>query len=216
MQWATNNAASIRFILVENPIRMTQTSTTTMQLPIATTNGTETCVYEEDDLESIASDRDDLFNDYAYVDGNSKQVSVNNGHHESSLSVEDRQLMRFYAPQVDAHAETLSTAIEDFLTSIEDQRSARDFVQTGKLVILAAHKLVYIGDNMAQCLAATTLSTAIRAASDRLCSVLKECVTVTKTAADQDPCMDAIQSMVDGVVAVSHAAHELKLIVVSA
>ncbi|VDN32852.1 unnamed protein product [Gongylonema pulchrum] len=80
-------------------------------------------------------------------------------------------------------------------------------------IILAAHKLIYIGDNIAQCVSAGELSTEVRAASDRLCNVLKNCVQATKHAADEYRSVSAMQSMVDSIVTVSHAAHDLKLLV---
>ncbi|VDM61670.1 unnamed protein product [Angiostrongylus costaricensis] len=48
--------------------------------------------------------------------------------------VQDRQLARFYAPQLDQHIESLSLAVEDFLGTVENNLPPRDFVQKGKLV----------------------------------------------------------------------------------
>ncbi|EJW72625.1 hypothetical protein WUBG_16467, partial [Wuchereria bancrofti] len=52
-----------------------------------------------------------------------------------SLSKDDRQLIEFYSPQLDAHTEFLSKAIEEFLTVIEEQMPPHEFVQKGKLVL---------------------------------------------------------------------------------
>ncbi|VDN95438.1 unnamed protein product [Brugia pahangi] len=51
-----------------------------------------------------------------------------------SLSKDDRQLIEFYSPQLDAHTEFLSKAIEEFLTVIEEQMPPHEFVQKGKLI----------------------------------------------------------------------------------
>lgn len=50
------------------------------------------------------------------------------------MSDDDRQLIEFYSPQLDAHTEFLSKAIEEFLTVIEEQMPPHEFVQKGKLV----------------------------------------------------------------------------------
>jgi hypothetical protein len=51
-----------------------------------------------------------------------------------TLSDDDRELLQFYAPQLEQHTQALSTAIDDFLNIIEDQLPPREFVQKGKLV----------------------------------------------------------------------------------
>uniref|UniRef100_A0A914WW92 SH3 domain-containing protein n=1 Tax=Plectus sambesii TaxID=2011161 RepID=A0A914WW92_9BILA len=206
----------------------------------------EARVFEEDDLRSVASDHESLFDDYDFVDGHGHDpqsattttTTTTNGNHHAktngtsdktagaamqnggtekrptvALSDEDKHILSFYSPQIDDHTDCLSNAIEEFLTAVEEQQPPREFVQRSKLVILAAHKLVYIGDNVAQCVHAGQLSAEVRRAADRLCSVLKECVSLTKTAAEKYPAVTAVQAMVDSIVGVSHAAHDLKLLV---
>ncbi|VDN58281.1 unnamed protein product [Dracunculus medinensis] len=186
-------------------------------------------VMEEDDLESILSDRESISQDYAIV-GEDTQLKQRRRPTTNvpptqqidtkiiaSLSDDDRQLLRFYSPQMDGHTDFLSKAIEEFLNVVEEQQPPREFVQKGKLVpslvILAAHKLIYIGDSISQCIGSVPLSSEIRRAADRLCCILKNCVQTTKQAADEYPSVSAIQSMVDCIVTVSHAAHDLKLLV---
>ena len=74
----------------------------------------------------------------------------------------------------------LTQSIEEFLTSIEQQKPPDVFVAkglrkkrcfpnglfAGKLLILAAHKFVYIGDTVAQCVHSTAVSKAMRQMSD--------------------------------------------------
>ncbi|WKX91384.1 hypothetical protein Q1695_009882 [Nippostrongylus brasiliensis] len=174
----------------------------------------ETRILEEDDLESVVSEGESLFQDYAYLDdvvpgrSNAGPQAVNN-----SISDEDRQLVRFYAPQLDQHTESLSLAIEDFLGTVENNLPPREFVQKGKLIILAAHKLIYIGDTVSQCVADRTASNSLRQCADRLCELLKECVRATKLASEEYPELKSMQGMIDSIIAVSKTAHEMKLLV---
>uniref|UniRef100_A0A1I7YL46 CAS_C domain-containing protein n=1 Tax=Steinernema glaseri TaxID=37863 RepID=A0A1I7YL46_9BILA len=175
-------------------------------------------VFEEDDLESVVSERDSIYQDYALVGVDDRLTkkpripSTITKEFVRALSADDRQLLEFYVPQIESHTSNLSKAIEDFL-AVVGTRPPREFVQRGKLIILEAHKLIYIGDNVAQCLSAQTLSREVRSSADRLCDNLKKCVSATKSAADQYPLVSAIQTMVNSIVAVSHAAQELKLLV---
>uniref|UniRef100_A0A0K0DE56 CAS_C domain-containing protein n=1 Tax=Angiostrongylus cantonensis TaxID=6313 RepID=A0A0K0DE56_ANGCA len=183
------------------------------QLPIHRLQ--ETRIIEEDDLESVVSDRESLYQDYAYLDdtvpGRSNagvDNTVNNG-----ISDEDRQLARFYAPQLDQHIESLSLAVEDFLGTVENNLPPRDFVQKGKLIILAAHKLIYIGDTVSQCVSDRAVSLSLRQCADRLCELLKECVKAMKLASEEYPELKSMQGMIDSIIAVSKTAHEMKMLV---
>ncbi|KHN73109.1 hypothetical protein Tcan_06879 [Toxocara canis] len=112
----------------------------------STSSAGEGRVMEEDDLESVISDRDSLYQDYALAGEESStaprkrpMTSVPptpqlSSEVLNSLSEEDRQLLRFYSPQVDTHTEFLSKAIEEFLTVVEEQLPPREFVQKSKLV----------------------------------------------------------------------------------
>nr|CDJ89218.1 enhancer of filamentation 1-like [Haemonchus contortus] len=174
----------------------------------------ETRIIEEDDLESNVSEGENLFQDYAYLDdvvpgrSNAFNNAVNN-----SISDEDRQLVRFYAPQLDQHTESLSLAVEDFLGTVENNLPPREFVQKGKLIILAAHKLIYIGDTVSQCVGDRAASNSLRQCADRLCELLKECVRATKLASEEYPELKSMQGMIDSIIAVSKTAHEMKVLV---
>ncbi|VDD86500.1 unnamed protein product [Enterobius vermicularis] len=198
----------------------------TPQCTISQSNSNgESRVFEEDDLESVLSDRESLSQDYGLTGedthGSLRKRPITNGPPSiqlsseltSKLSDDDRQLLRFYAPQLESHIVFLSGAIEEFLSIVEEQLPPREFVQKGKLIILTAHKLIYIGDNIAQCVSAPFLTAEAQKAADRLCCVLKNCVQATKNAADKYPDVSAVQTMVDSVVTVSHAAYDLKLLV---
>ncbi|KAJ1361897.1 neural precursor cell expressed, developmentally down-regulated 9 [Parelaphostrongylus tenuis] len=125
----------------------------------------------------------------------------------------DRQLARFYAPQLDQHIDSLSLAIEDFLGTVENNLPPRDFVQKGKMIILAAHKLIYIGDTVSQCVLDRTISNSLRQFADRLCELLKECVKAMKLASEEYPELKSMQGMIDSIIAVSKTAHEIKMLV---
>ncbi|VDN40157.1 unnamed protein product [Gongylonema pulchrum] len=59
-----------------------------------------------------------------------------------SLSEDDRQLIRFYSPQLDTHTEFLSKAIDEFLIVVEERMPPHDFVQKGKLRNCFIHRIL--------------------------------------------------------------------------
>ncbi|KJH53489.1 hypothetical protein DICVIV_00232 [Dictyocaulus viviparus] len=175
----------------------------------------ETRIIEEEDLESIVSDRESLYQDYAYLDDAEPGQSNTNVDKliNTGISDEDRQLARFYAPQFDQHIDSLSLAVEDFLGTVENNLPPKDFVQKGKLIILAAHKLIYIGDTVSQCVSDRTISHSLRQCADRLCELLKACVKAMKLASDEYPELKSMQGMIDSIISVSKTAHEMKALV---
>uniref|UniRef100_A0A0N5AIN7 CAS family C-terminal domain-containing protein n=1 Tax=Syphacia muris TaxID=451379 RepID=A0A0N5AIN7_9BILA len=209
--------------LLDNSLDLSTAVTNESNLHSSLSNG-ESRVFEEDDLESVLSDRESLSQDYTLVDGIYNPVRkrpLTNGppslqlslEMKNTLSEDDRQLLRFYAPQLESHIDFLSRSIEEFLSIVEEQLPPHEFVQKSKLIILTAHKLIYIGDNIAQCVSAPFLTSMAKKTADRLCCVLKNCVQATKNAADKYPDVSAVKTMVDSVVTVSHAAFDLKLLV---
>ncbi|VDK75227.1 unnamed protein product [Onchocerca ochengi] len=185
----------------------------------------EAHVLEEDDLESVVSDRDSIYQDLTSRDDDNvanrrmrpitslPPLSLMNAEMIKSLSEDDRQLIEFYSPQLDAHTEFLSKAIEEFLTVIEEQMPPHEFVQKGKLIILTAHKLIYMADTIAECISSGDVSKELKRSADRLLDVLKTCVQATKHAADEYLSVSAVQSMANCIVTVSSAAYDLKLLV---
>uniref|UniRef100_A0AC35TUA3 Histone-lysine N-methyltransferase, H3 lysine-79 specific n=1 Tax=Rhabditophanes sp. KR3021 TaxID=114890 RepID=A0AC35TUA3_9BILA len=141
-------------------------------------------VMEEDDLESVLSETNSILNDYAYLDNkvNRKASFLTNEADQETInsingcSTGDKQILIFYAPQLENHSKTLSNAIESFLTVIENNKPPMEFVQRGKIIILEAHKLVYIGDSIAQMLKDTAIGNELRRIADNLCEILKTCV----------------------------------------
>ncbi|KRY51653.1 Breast cancer anti-estrogen resistance protein 1, partial [Trichinella britovi] len=181
-------------------------------VPITTTaNGEEGNANDADGIlnnASTASVADDSAYDFV------ENVSLTNrSHSNGSLDVDDRRLLRFYSSQIDSHIHCLSSAIDDFLAAVENNQPPRSFIGLGKLVILAAHKLVYIGDNIAQCVHSRSVQLIVTEHADRLCDVLRACVASTKLAAQNYPAIPSIQAMISSVVAVSQSAQQLRLFV---
>ncbi|XP_013404460.1 breast cancer anti-estrogen resistance protein 1-like isoform X1 [Lingula anatina] len=135
---------------------------------------------------------------------------------ETRLDPNDKQLLLFYAEQVMSHSSLLTNAIDAFLGGIEYNQPPKVFIAHSKFVVLGAHKLVYIGDTLHRNVMSTDIRNKIMHCANYLCDCLKATVTATKTAALQYPSLTAVQEMVDRVVDVSHAAHELKLVITQA
>ncbi|CAJ0930423.1 unnamed protein product, partial [Mesorhabditis belari] len=176
-----------------------------------------TAVMEEDDLESVNSDRESLYQDYAILDDlfpERKKENKKKIEERPRIVEEDREFIKLSAPQFDQHVTSLSTAIDEFLNTVEMHRPPREFVHRGKLVILWAHKLVYLGDSLSDGLHAEALKATARLAANRLCDALQECVAHTKTAADEYPDVTCMQTMVDSVMSVARSAQDLKRTVV--
>lgn len=187
----------------------------------------------DDDMSSSDDEKGSLFDDYDFVDG--KQAPSTNGFVENNkngqklfsssssfdststalvdMCVEDKQIMKFYTPQVNNHIEFLNKAIDEFLASVEKNEPPKIFVANSRFVVLASHKLIYIGDNLSQCMKTREIGEKIKEKSDKLCDVLKFCVAATKHAALQFPAVASVQMMLDSMVNVSQSAHELTLLI---
>ncbi len=153
-----------------------------------------------------------------------EQVQLNTSQLQSSrhtrtrsfLHDNDRQLLAFYAGQVNQQASLLLSAIDSFFQAIENNQPPKVFIANSKFVILAAHKMVYIGDTLHRNILTEDIRVKIMTCANYLCDCLKIAVTSTKNAALQYPSVGAVQEMVDRVVDVSHAANELKLVITQA
>ncbi|KAE9554981.1 hypothetical protein FO519_001799 [Halicephalobus sp. NKZ332] len=177
-------------------------------------------VYEEDDLMSVISESS-LYQDYSLVDNGSLPKAIRPKKTTlqlpkispallKDLSEEERELLKFYAPQLETHTSGLCKLIDEFFNVIEHNQEPSKFVQKVRLIILEAQTLVYIGDNMAQCVAKPILRAEFRRASDKLNGLLTECVSNARLAKDQYPSVQPVQAMMNSVVAVSDAAQGLK------
>ncbi|KAL4235329.1 Breast cancer anti-estrogen resistance [Mactra antiquata] len=132
------------------------------------------------------------------------------------LDVEDKQVLSFYSEQLDTHLTLLTNSIDAFFSCVEKNEAPKVFISHSKFVVVSAHKLVYIGDSLHRNLKHDLVRSKIIQCANILCDRLKLTVTATKTAALQYPSVPAVQDMVDRVVDVSHASHNLKLLVTQA
>ncbi|KAM5192827.1 embryonal Fyn-associated substrate isoform 1-T2 [Mantella aurantiaca] len=121
-------------------------------------------------------------------------------------SDEDRHLLRFYASQSHGHLQTLQTCVGTFLGSASSQ-PPRVFVGHGKQLVIAAHKLVFIGDTLGRLLSCTQLQTKLAGEGGALCQALKEVVLATKEAAALYPSAAALKAMAASVSVLCTCAH---------
>ncbi|KAK3603419.1 hypothetical protein CHS0354_009399 [Potamilus streckersoni] len=128
----------------------------------------------------------------------------------------DKQVLVFYSEQMKTHSTLLNNAVDAFFTCIESNEPPKVFISNSKFVVVSAHKLVYICDSLYKNLAHDEIRNRINDSANHLCDCLKLTVTTTKTAALQYPSVPAMQEMVNSVTGVSHAAHQLKLIILQA
>ncbi|KAL4593216.1 enhancer of filamentation 1 [Arapaima gigas] len=129
---------------------------------------------------------------------------------EATLCWRDQQLLRFYSEQCDTHFATFLNAVDAFFSCVGAGQPPRVFVAHSKLVILGAHKLVFIGDTLSRQVAATDVAHRVTDGSNALCKLLKTVVGATKMAALRYPSTAALQEMVDRVTLLSHQAAQLK------
>ncbi|XP_063237096.1 breast cancer anti-estrogen resistance protein 1 isoform X2 [Bacillus rossius redtenbacheri] len=132
------------------------------------------------------------------------------------LDPDDRQVLAFYATQTVTHAAHLTHAIDAFLQAVERNQPPRIFLAHSKFVVLAAHRLVHIGDTVHRNVVRAELRQRVLACANALSEALAQAVQKTKRAAQQFPSVTAVQEMVDSVVDISHLARDLKVSLVQA
>lgn len=154
------------------------------------------------------------------IEGKVKTAEIPEHDNESKklepLDSEDKQVLAFYAEQLDTHSTLLTNSIDAFFSCIENNEAPKVFISHSKFVVVSAHKLVYIGDSLHRNLKHELVRNKIIQCANILCDNLKLTVTATKTAALQYPSVPAVQEMVDRVVDVSHSARNLKMLVAQA
>ncbi|XP_029436100.1 embryonal Fyn-associated substrate-like isoform X2 [Rhinatrema bivittatum] len=133
------------------------------------------------------------------------QVS-GNGASSGSPDAEDTQLLHFYAGQCQGHYEALLASIEAFLAAVRTNQPPRAFVPQGKSVIVAAHKLVFVGDTLSRLAASPGTRARVTAAGGALCEALKGVVLAAKSAALRYPSPPAAQGVADRVTELSGRA----------
>ncbi|CDW57382.1 DUF3513 domain containing protein [Trichuris trichiura] len=131
----------------------------------------------------------------------------------ANLDEDSLEILRFYSPQINNHIQCLSNFVDEFLSAIENNQPPRIFIGQIKFVVLAAHKLVYIGDSIALCVGSPDLRWATSERANKLCENLRSCVRLAKMAAQNFPAIADVQAMIRGVVTVSTSAQLLRLLV---
>jgi biopolymer transport protein ExbD len=133
--------------------------------------------------------------------------------HQSQLCEDDRRLLVFYCHQMTSNWNVLDNAASAFFACMDRRQPPKVFVMHSKFVILAGHKMAYIGDVLAKNIVEENARDWIVAYSNRLCNSLKMAVRTTKEAALGFPAIPAQQQMVDSIKDVTDWAIELKEVV---
>ncbi|XP_075441824.1 enhancer of filamentation 1 isoform X2 [Ascaphus truei] len=129
----------------------------------------------------------------------------------SSLAPQDKQLLSFYSDQCETLFISLLNAIDAFFNCMSTAQPPRIFVAHSKFVILSAHKLVFIGDNLSRQVVTPDICNRLMNSSNQLCELLKNIVMATKMAALNYPSSASLQEMVDRVTELSNHAQLFKL-----
>ncbi|XP_068142500.1 breast cancer anti-estrogen resistance protein 1 isoform X2 [Drosophila tropicalis] len=132
------------------------------------------------------------------------------------MTDKDKKLVRYYAQQISTHMGNLLQAIDSFLETVEKNQPPKFFIAYGKFVVVSAHNLVTIGDNVYRNISKEALREKILHCTNGLSDALKTCVLKSKKAAAHFPSGSAVQEMVNSVVHISNLAKELKTVMLQA
>uniref|UniRef100_A0A8C6CJE2 Embryonal Fyn-associated substrate n=1 Tax=Moschus moschiferus TaxID=68415 RepID=A0A8C6CJE2_MOSMO len=111
------------------------------------------------------------------------------------LPTGDLQLLHFYAGQCQGHYSTLQAAVAALTSSTQANQPPRLFVPHGKRVLVAAHRLVFVGDTLGRLAASAPLRAQVGAAGTALGQALRATVLAIKGAALGYPSSPAAQEM---------------------
>jgi len=115
----------------------------------------------------------------------SKRCAVINGVADQPvvLNASDRDLLLYYAAQVHSHTSAVESTVCEFCQSVTSEVVMPEvFVQMSKRVVVAGHKLVYIGDTLARHITDSGVCNRVATAANVLCDCLKSVVVSTKEA----------------------------------
>ncbi|XP_051860167.1 breast cancer anti-estrogen resistance protein 1 isoform X1 [Drosophila albomicans] len=132
------------------------------------------------------------------------------------MTDKDKKLVRYYAQQISTHMGNLLQAIDSFLETVEKNQPPKYFIAYGKFVVVSAHNLVTIGDNVHRNISKEALREKILHCTNDLSEALKTCVLKSKKAAAHFPSGTAVQEMVDSVVNINVLARALKSVMLQA
>ncbi|XP_034353356.1 embryonal Fyn-associated substrate isoform X2 [Arvicanthis niloticus] len=111
------------------------------------------------------------------------------------LSTGDLQLLHFYAGQCQSHYSALQAAVAALMSSTQASQPPCLFVPHGKRVVVAAHRLVFVGDTLGRLAASAPLRAQVGAAGTMLAQTLRATVLAVKGAALGYPSDTAVQEM---------------------
>ena len=111
------------------------------------------------------------------------------------LSASDRDMITYYTAQVRTHTSAVESAVNEFCQPTNDDTITPEvFVQMSKQVVLAGHKLVYIGDAVARHVTNDVVCNSVASAANALCDCLKSVVITTKEAVLAVPSSEALHT----------------------
>nr|XP_060475230.1 embryonal Fyn-associated substrate isoform X2 [Panthera onca] len=115
------------------------------------------------------------------------------------LPTGDLQLLHFYAGQCQSHYSALQAAVAALMSSTQANQPPPLFVPHGKRVVVAAHRLVFVGDTLGRLAASASLRAQVGAAGTALGQALRATVLAVKGAALGYPSRLAAQEMTQRV-----------------
>uniref|UniRef100_A0A2K6EAR1 Embryonal Fyn-associated substrate n=1 Tax=Macaca nemestrina TaxID=9545 RepID=A0A2K6EAR1_MACNE len=115
------------------------------------------------------------------------------------LSTGDLQLLHFYAGQCQSHYSALQVAVAALMSSTQANQPPRLFVPHSKRVVVAAHRLVFVGDTLGRLAASAPLRAQVRTGGTALGQALRATVLAVKGAALGYPSSPAVQEMMQCV-----------------
>ncbi|KAI1731585.1 serine rich protein interaction domain-containing protein [Ditylenchus destructor] len=130
------------------------------------------------------------------------------------LSEEEKELLRFYLPQIDSNTAELCRLVDEFFTVVEkNSQSAKTFVQKIQMICIKVQTLVCIARMVAKddiTKVSPELKSTLEKEANKLDGLLNECVGSARIAKDKTQNVQAVQAMVVSVSEVSQAALNLK------
>ncbi|XP_046930565.1 embryonal Fyn-associated substrate isoform X4 [Lynx rufus] len=115
------------------------------------------------------------------------------------LPTGDLQLLHFYAGQCQSHYSALQAAVAALMSSTQANQPPPLFVPHGKRVVVAAHRLVFVGDTLGRLAVSAPLRAQVGAAGTALGQALRATVLAVKGAALGYPSRLAAQEMTQRV-----------------
>ncbi|KAK1338786.1 hypothetical protein QTO34_019445 [Cnephaeus nilssonii] len=131
------------------------------------------------------------------------------------LPAGDRQLLHFYAGQCQNHYSALQAAVAALMSSSRANQPPRLFVPHGKQVVVAAHRLVFVGDTLGRLATSAPLRAQVGAAGTALGQALQATVLAVKGAALGYPSGSAAQEMAQCVTQLAGQALQFTTLLTS-